>query len=40
MWVQEKMVPKHKLPKKFPYDEYKNYKIGICELDDHVGEKG
>jgi len=35
------MVPKHKLPKNIFLDAQRlNYGVGVCELEDHVGEKG
>jgi hypothetical protein len=35
------MVPKHKLPENIPlHDQRLNCKTCICELEDHVGEKG
>jgi hypothetical protein len=35
------MVPKCELPKNIPlHDERLNYRIDVCELEDHVGEKG
>ncbi len=40
-WVREKMVPKHELPKRIPlHGQELNYGTSICELEDHVGEKG
>jgi len=34
-------VPKHELTKNIPlHNERLNYKVNICELEDHVGEKG
>ncbi len=39
-WVWEKMMPKHKLPKSiFLHAQRLNYGVGVCELEDHVGEK-
>ncbi len=39
MW--EKMVPKHELFECIPmHDQRLNYRGNICELEDHVGEKG
>ncbi len=39
--MQEKMVLKHKLPESIPlHDQRLNYEADICELEDHVGEKG
>jgi hypothetical protein len=41
MWVWEKMVPKCELPKSIPLDvQGLNYRTSVCELKDHVGEKG
>jgi hypothetical protein len=41
MLVQEKMVPKHKLPESIPWHgQGLNYRTNFCELKDHVGEKG
>jgi len=41
MWVWEKMVPKRELLKSIPlHAQGLNYKVSICELEDHVGEKG
>jgi len=41
MWVWEKMVPKHKLPENvFLHAQRLNCGVGVCELEDHVGEKG
>jgi hypothetical protein len=41
MWVWEKMVPKHELPKSIPlHSQRLNYRARVCELEDHVGEKG
>jgi hypothetical protein len=35
------MVPKHKLLENIPlHDQGLNCGTGICELEDHVGEKG
>jgi hypothetical protein len=34
------MVPKHELPKNIHLDtQGPNYGVGVCELEDHVGEK-
>jgi hypothetical protein len=39
--VQEKMVPNHELPESNPlHGSRLNYETNICELEDHVGEKG
>ncbi len=39
--MQKKMVPKRKLPKSIPFHAQRlNYKANVCELEDHVGEKG
>ncbi len=39
--MQEKMVPKCKLPKSITLHAQRlNYEIGVYELKDHVGEKG
>jgi hypothetical protein len=41
MWVREKMVPKHKLFENIPLNaQGLNCEANICELEDHVGEKG
>jgi hypothetical protein len=41
MWVWEKMVPKHELPGNIPlHGQRLNWEVNICELEDHVGEKG
>jgi hypothetical protein len=35
------MVPKRELPKSIRLHAQRlNYGIGVCELEDHVGEKG
>jgi hypothetical protein len=35
------MVPKYKLPESIPLHAQRlNYGVDICELEDHVGEKG
>jgi hypothetical protein len=39
MWMREKMV--HGLPEHIPlHAQELNYGVGICELEDHVEEKG
>jgi hypothetical protein len=39
--VQEKMVPKCELLESIPLHGQKfNYGANVCELEDHVGEKG
>jgi hypothetical protein len=39
--VQEKMVPRYKLPKSINlHGQRLNYESNVCELEDHVGEKG
>jgi hypothetical protein len=41
MWVWEKMVPKCELLESIPlHAQGPNYIVDICELEDHVGEKG
>jgi hypothetical protein len=41
MWVRKKMVPKRELLKNIPLHAQKqNYRTNICELENHVGEKG
>jgi hypothetical protein len=41
MWVQKKMVPKHELPKSISlHAQGLNCGVGVCELEDHVGENG
>jgi len=40
-WVWEKMVPKHELFENIPlHSQGLNCKVNVCELEDHVGEKG
>jgi hypothetical protein len=39
--VREKMVPQRELLKSIPmYNQGLNYGASVCELEDHVGEKG
>jgi len=39
--VQKKIMSKCELPKSIPlHGQRLNYGIGVCELEDHVGEKG
>ncbi len=39
--MQEKMVPKRDLPKNIHlHSQGLNYEKNVCELEDHVGEKG
>jgi len=39
--MQEKMVPKRKLPKSIPlHDQGLNYGVSVCELEDLVWGKG
>jgi len=39
--VWEKMVPKHELLDSIPlHAQGLKYEVNICELEDHVGEKG
>ncbi len=39
--MREKMVPKRELPKNIPlHNQGLNYEINVCELEDHIGEKG
>jgi len=39
--VREKMMPKHELPKNIHLHAQRlNCKVNVCELKDHVGEKG
>jgi hypothetical protein len=41
MWMWKKMVPKRKLLESiFLHGQRLNYKTSVCELKDHVGEKG
>jgi hypothetical protein len=41
MWVWEKMVPKRELPESIPlHAQGLNCGASVCELEDHVGEKG
>jgi hypothetical protein len=41
MWVWEKMVPKCEVHENIPlHIQGLNYKASLCELKDHVGEKG
>jgi hypothetical protein len=41
MWVQEKMVLKHELSESIPlHSQRVKYETNVCELEDHVGEKG
>jgi len=41
MWMWKKMVPKRKLLESISlHGQGLNYKTSVCELKDHVGEKG
>jgi hypothetical protein len=41
MWVREKMSPKHELLETIPlHGQGLNCRTNVCELEDHVKEKG